>query len=158
MKRILVFLIAVIPLLTACASSNNVINDEAYYSPYDSKTKNEKILATSNYGYFDSSTVKETKKTTDADYETMDTITTVVDTVYVVDSRPTTTVAVGFGVGFYAWDPSGTHSGIHIMDLIGVGAPIHIGVIQLFVAAASHTIHTSLIPEASYITIADEAR
>ncbi|MBP5643704.1 MAG: hypothetical protein J6X10_05695 [Bacteroidales bacterium] len=116
MKRSIIIIAAATMLLTACASSNNVINDDAYYSPYDKDTQFEKTLVTSNYGYFDSNTVKsETRKTSAEtakiyqEYTPVDTIERVVDTVYIVEeTAPEThvTVELGAGVGFgyyYGW-------------------------------------------------------
>ena len=111
MKRMLIMIMAVIPLLTACASSNNVIYDDAYYSPYDSKSQYEKTLVTANYGYFDSEAINGVKEVSYTNYTPLDTIVTVVDTVYVVEESPksnvTVTIGAGFGVGWglYAWDP-----------------------------------------------------
>ena len=94
MKRILILITAVIPLLTACASSNNVIADDAYYSPFDNNAQHEKTLVTANYSYSEPSYVE---------YTPIDTI--------IVDESPSTnvTVAIGAGVGIgwglYTWDP-----------------------------------------------------
>ena len=118
MKRVIIFIMAVIPLLTACASSNNVINDDAYYSPYDSRSQYESTLVTSNYGYFDSNAVKSGTEKIYKDYTVVDSIERVVDTVYIIEETPETHVTVELGTGFgwgvgigygwgiyYGWDP-----------------------------------------------------
>ena len=118
MKRTLILLMAVIPLLTACASSSNVINDDAYYSPYDNKAQYEKTLVTANYGYFDSEAINGVKEVKYTKSAPVDTIIAVVDTVYIIEV-PTSNVTieigtgirVGFGIGvglgwgLYSWDP-----------------------------------------------------
>ena len=99
-------------LLTACASSNNVINDDAYYSPYDKDSQYEKVLVTSNYGYFDSNSVKSETRKNYEEYTVADSIERVVDTVYIVQEvEPETRVTVELGASFgwpyyyYGWDP-----------------------------------------------------
>ena len=112
MKRIIISTMAAIALLTACASSSNVIVDDAYYSPYDKKTQYENTLMTSNYGYFDSNAVKSGTEKIYKEYTPVDSIERVVDTVYVVENEPNTTVTLELGASFgfgsyfyYGWDP-----------------------------------------------------
>ena len=52
MKNFKFFIIGSVALLTSCASSNNVINDDAYYSPYDNNGNSNKELVVSNDGSF----------------------------------------------------------------------------------------------------------
>ena len=92
MKRIIIFIVAAIPFITACASSSNVINDDAYYSPYDKDSQNDKTLVTSDYGYFDSNTVKSGTVKIYKEYTTTDSIERVVDTVYIIEETPGTQV------------------------------------------------------------------
>ena len=106
MKRIIISITAAISLLTACAPSNNVINDDAYYSPYDNNSQFEKTLVTSNYGYFDSNTVKSEKRKNYEEYAVTDSIERIVDTVYIIEESSEPRVTVEFGVGFgfnYGW-------------------------------------------------------
>ena len=93
MRRIIFSIMAAAALLTSCASSRNVINDDAYYSPYDKDSQNNNTLVTSNYGYFDASLVNNDQN-----------IEVEPDTVYIVDETPETRVIVELGTGFY-YDP-----------------------------------------------------
>ena len=60
MKHLKFLIIAAIATLTSCATSDNVIKDDAYYSPYDKDPKNGKELVVSNTGTFN--TAKITNK------------------------------------------------------------------------------------------------
>ena len=55
MKAFNFLFIAVGILLISCSTSNNVIRDDAYYSPYDKKSNNELIV--SNNGTFNTSKI-----------------------------------------------------------------------------------------------------
>ena len=118
MKRIIFSVVAAITLLTACASSSNVINDDAYYSPYNNDSQYEKVLITSNYGYFNASAVNDEKRNNYEEYTVVDSIDRVVDTDYIVEesSEPCVTVEIGAGFGFgwpyyyYGWDPRMPHA------------------------------------------------
>ena len=57
MKHFKVLSIALGIFITSCSTSNNVINDDAYYSPYDKDSKYEKELVVSNGGTFNTSTI-----------------------------------------------------------------------------------------------------
>ncbi|MBR6438113.1 MAG: hypothetical protein IKS65_02885, partial [Bacteroidales bacterium] len=117
MRRSIIFIAAVAILLTACASSNNVIKDDAYYSPYEDNSSYDNTLVTSNYGYFDSNEVNNSTNNGTSkiykEYTAVDSIDRIVDTVYIVDDEPsrhiTVTLGAGFGVGYgwgiYYWDP-----------------------------------------------------
>ena len=57
MKHLKFFIIAAAALLTSCATSDNVINDDAYYSPYNKDGKSDKELVVSNDGSFSTSKI-----------------------------------------------------------------------------------------------------
>ena len=57
MKHFKFFIIAAIALLTSCATSDNVIKDDAYYSPYDNNGKADKELVVSNDGTFNTAKI-----------------------------------------------------------------------------------------------------
>lgn len=114
MRRIFIFIVAAIPLLTACASSKNVINDDAYYSPYDKNSSYDNTLVTSNSGYFDANTVKTGSDKVYTDYTVANESEAAVDTVYIIEEVPETHVTIEFVTGFnygygwvvyYNWDP-----------------------------------------------------
>ncbi|MBQ4206149.1 MAG: membrane lipoprotein lipid attachment site-containing protein, partial [Bacteroidales bacterium] len=71
MRRNIIFIAVAAFMLTACASSSNVINDDAYYSPYDKNSSYDNTLVTSNYGNFDASTVKAEKRNNDVETTTI---------------------------------------------------------------------------------------
>ena len=57
MNRFKIFIIAAIALLTSCSTSNNVIKDDAYYSPFDESSQSNKELVVSNNGTFNTATI-----------------------------------------------------------------------------------------------------
>ena len=57
MKHLFFPLIAGLSILTSCATSNNVIKDDAYYSPYDDNDKSKKELVVSTDGTFTTSKI-----------------------------------------------------------------------------------------------------
>ena len=57
MKHLKFLIIAAIATLTSCATSDNVIKDDAYYSPYDKDPKNGKELVVSNTGTFNTAKI-----------------------------------------------------------------------------------------------------
>ena len=52
MERFKILIIAAGLLLTSCSTSNNVVKDDAYYSPFDNDAKAGKELAVSENGTF----------------------------------------------------------------------------------------------------------
>ena len=52
MERFKILIIAAGLLLTSCSTSNNVVKDDAYYSPFDNDAKAGKELAVSDNGTF----------------------------------------------------------------------------------------------------------
>ena len=57
MKRLIFLIFTITTLLTSCSTSDNVIRDDAYYSPYDEKDNANKELAVSNNGTFNTSKI-----------------------------------------------------------------------------------------------------
>lgn len=57
MKHLNFFIILAAVLLTSCSTSDNVIKDDAYYSPYNKDGKNDKELIVSNDGTFNTSKI-----------------------------------------------------------------------------------------------------
>ena len=55
MERFKILAIALGFLLTSCSTSNNVIKDDAYYSPFDNDGKSDKELVVSENGTFNTS-------------------------------------------------------------------------------------------------------
>ena len=52
MERFNFLIIALVLLITSCSTSNNVVKDDAYYSPYDNNSKTNNELAVSENGTF----------------------------------------------------------------------------------------------------------
>ena len=71
MRHNIIFIAVTAFMLTACASSSNVINDDAYYSPYDNNSSYDNTLVTSNNGNFDAGTVKAEKRNNDVETTTI---------------------------------------------------------------------------------------
>ena len=57
MKRFNFLAIAIGVMLTSCSTSNNVIRDDAYYSPYDNDSKSNNELVVSSHGTFNTSKI-----------------------------------------------------------------------------------------------------
>ena len=112
MKHIAYCLIIVASITLSCASSNSVIKDDAYFSPYENNVTNNSELATSFDGNFSSSTIKS-----GTDYKYQDGIessdSTSNTSVYIIDDSPKVSFGIGVGFGwpyyygsfYYCWDP-----------------------------------------------------
>ena len=57
MERFKILAIALGILLTSCSTSNNVIKDDAYFSPYDKNSKSNNELVVSENGTFTTSSI-----------------------------------------------------------------------------------------------------
>lgn len=112
MKHIAYCLIIVASITLSCASSNSVIKDDAYFSPYENNVTNNSELATSADGNFSSSTIKSG---TDYKYQggTESSDSTSNTSVYIIDDSPKVSFGIGVGFGwpyyygsfYYCWDP-----------------------------------------------------
>ena len=67
MKRLFFPIIASITILTSCATSDNVIRDDAYYSPYENNDDSNKELVVSTNGTFSTSKISSNSQ---YDYQT----------------------------------------------------------------------------------------
>ena len=170
MKRLIISSAVVIFLLTACASTGNVIKDDAYYSPYEDNSSYNSSLVTSNSGYFDSNSVKTEKSKIYKEYASTDSLDVVVDTVYIVENEPsrslTISVGTGFGVGLglgygwgvYYWDPywypGWSHTG-HSQAIILIIHTILIitHIIHFILIITIHITHIILTAVQSAITV-----
>ena len=117
MKHLNFFIIITILLLTSCATSENVIKDDAYYSPYDKDSKSDKELVVSNEGTFNTAMISsnsqydyqsyysedETQKPkVDPIYEKTETVTDTNGVVY-------TTTETYYDENYLASNPSGSY-------------------------------------------------
>ena len=62
MKHLKFLAIAASALLTSCATNNNVIKDDAYYSPYNNDSKSGKELVVSYDGTFNTSKISSSSQ------------------------------------------------------------------------------------------------
>ena len=62
MKHLKFFIIAAAALLTSCSTSDNVIKDDAYYSPYNKDGKSGKELVVSYDGTFNTSKISSSSQ------------------------------------------------------------------------------------------------
>ncbi|MDO5342734.1 MAG: hypothetical protein Q4F69_09845, partial [Bacteroidia bacterium] len=108
MKKSFALIIGVLALLASCSSSSSLVNDDAYYSPYDKTTTMSGTLVTSNGGNFGSSTIRENKNYDYSEYYPEDKSNSGGETVYIIEeNKPKTTFTIEFGVGvgwpYYGW-------------------------------------------------------
>lgn len=92
-------------LLSSCSSSSGLVNDDAYYSPYDDHAAMDGTLVTSDDGRFGSSAIRDNK---DYDYSEYYKEEPGADTIYIVEeSTPEAVFTIGFDMGFgwpyYSW-------------------------------------------------------
>lgn len=109
MKKSLMIIFGLTLLVTACKSSNSVVYDDAYYSPYDTYSRSMNgTLVTSSDGNVGSTALRDNESYDYSEYYPADSTESKTDTVYVIEEK-TPKVTVEFGVGFgwpyYGWGP-----------------------------------------------------
>lgn len=109
MKKSLMIIFGLMLLVTACKSSNSVVYDDAYYSPYDAYSHSMNgTLVTSSGGNIGSSALRNNESYDYSEYYPADSTAAKTDTVYVIEEttpRVTVEFGVGFGWPYYGWGP-----------------------------------------------------